>query len=194
MWGFYAMLSKMKYINRWALMRNTREENLSEHSYEVSVITHCLGMIGQKRFGRKLDLDKMVLYSLYHDVSEIITGDMPTPVKYLNEEIQLAYKNVETVAINNLLEMLPDDFKDDYKNIFFYEDIGDYEKRIIKAADRFSALIKCIEEEKVGNMEFLDAGISIEKSINDMKLDEAKVFMEEFLPPFRGTIDKLAKK
>lgn len=191
---FYAMLSKMKYINRWSLMRNIKEENLSEHSFEVSVITHCLGLIGNKRLGKNMDIEKMVMYSLYHDVSEIITGDMPTPIKYLNDEIRLAYKNVETIAINNLLAMLPDDFKKDYFDILFMSDIDDNEKSIIKAADRISALIKCIEEEKAGNIEFYDAKKSIEKSIVDMKLEEADIFMLEFLPSYKkGSIDDLTK-
>lgn len=193
MQGFYAMLSKMKYINRWSLMRNTREENLSEHSYEVATITHCLGMIANKRLSGNVNIEKMVLYSLYHDVSEIITGDMPTPIKYFNEEIQLAYKNVEQTAVKNLIKMLPQDFKQEYSDILFMNDIGEHEKLLIKAADKISALIKCIEEEKAGNKEFYDAKRTIEQSIDDMKLSEANIFISEFLSSYKGTIDELTE-
>lgn len=194
MQGFFAMLSKMKYINRWALMRNTREENLSEHSYEVSVISHCLGHIGNIRLGKNLNTEKMATYSLYHDVSEIITGDMPTPVKYLNDEIKSAYKKVEKTATDRLLKMLPVDFIHEYEKALYMEDLTEYEKKLIKAADKISALIKCIEEQKAGNLEFEDAKNSTLQSIIDMDMEEPNIFLKEFLDAYKGTIDKLTQE
>ena len=152
---FYAMLSRMRYINRWGLMNNTRCENLSEHSLDVAMIAHCLVLIHNKRFGGNLNAERAALLALFHDATEIITGDMPTPVKYFNLEIKNAYKEIETTAGNRLVSMLPDDFKDDMDKIIKMNGTGDDElKKYVKAADKFSALIKCIEEIKMGNSEF----------------------------------------
>ena len=146
---FYAMLSRMRYINRWGLMNNTRCENLSEHSLDVAVIAHCLVLIHNKRFGGNLNAERATLLALFHDATEIITGDMPTPIKYFNPEIKNAYKEIEANAGNRLVSMLPDDFKDDMDKIIKMNGAGDDElKKYVKAADKFSALIKCIEEIK----------------------------------------------
>ncbi|MBR4145467.1 MAG: 5'-deoxynucleotidase [Lachnospiraceae bacterium] len=192
--NFFAMMSRMKYIDRWALMRNSYTENISEHSLEVSMLTHALCVIGNKRLGKKLDAEKAVLVALYHDASEIITGDMPTPIKYLNKDIKGAFKDIEAKANLRLLDMLPEDLKEDYQEIFFpKEDMG-YELKLVKAADKLSALIKCIEEEKMGNLEFKSAGNTLQNSIIDMHLEEADIFMKEFLPAYHLTLDELNEK
>ncbi|MBQ1327620.1 MAG: 5'-deoxynucleotidase [Eubacterium sp.] len=195
-YNFFATISRMKYINRWALMRNSREENLSEHSLDVAMIAHCLCVIGNKRFGKNLDASKAALIGLYHDSSEIITGDMPTPVKYYSEEIKDAYKQVEKVAEYKLLGKLPDDIRPEFEEIFIGNNSKEeaYMRRLVKGADKISALIKCIEEEKSGNQEFKTAKESTEKSIKKMEIElpELKVFMEEFLPAFGKTLDELS--
>ena len=189
--NFFAMMSRMKYIDRWALMRNSYTENISEHSLEVSILTHALCVIGNKRLGKTLDAEKAVLVALYHDASEIITGDMPTPIKYLNKDIKGAFKDIEAQACNRLIDMLPEDMKESYREIFFPNDSLVYELKLVKAADKLSALIKCIEEEKMGNMEFRSAGKTLERSVKDMALKEADIFMEEFLPAYHLTLDEL---
>jgi len=189
--NFYAMLSRMKYIDRWALMRNSYTENISEHSLEVSILTHALCVIGNKRLGKKLNAEKAVLIALYHDASEIITGDMPTPIKYLNKDIKGAFKEIEAKANRRLLDMLPEDLRQDYEELFFPGSSLDYELKLVKAADKLSALIKCIEEEKMGNTEFKSAGRTLEASIEEMWLEEVKIFMREFLPSYHLTLDEL---
>ena len=191
---FYAMLSRMKYINRWGLMNNTRYENISEHSQQVAVLAHCLVLIHNKRFGGSLDADRAALLAVFHDASEIITGDMPTPIKYANPDIRNVYKQIEDSAADSLLELLPDDFKDEYRQILKPSSDKDRELEIyVKAADRFSALIKCIEEIRMGNGEFKEARRTIERSIHEMNLPEAEVFFEEFLPPFELSLDEIKK-
>ena len=189
--NFFAMMSRMKYIDRWALMRNSYTENISEHSLEVSMLAHALCVIGNKRLGKKLNADKAVLVALYHDASEIITGDMPTPIKYLNKDIKGAFKEIEAKANRRLLGMLPEDLREDYEEIFFPTEDLSYELKLVKAADKLSALIKCIEEEKMGNSEFVSAGKTLEASIKEMQLKEADIFMEEFLPAYHLTLDEL---
>ena len=194
-YNFFAVLSRMKYIERWALMRNARTETLSEHTLDVAMIAHALCVIGNVRFGRHLDADRAALTGLYHDASEIITGDMPTPVKYYNRDIRDAYKEVEHVAEQRLLEQLPEDLRSVYSEIFqgarSEEDV--YMRRLVKAADKLSALIKCMEETGAGNGEFKTAQISTLESVEKLadELPEVKVFMEEFLPPYGNTLDEL---
>ena len=191
--NFYAMLSRMKYINRWALMRNTYTENISEHSLEVAMLAHALAIIGNKRLGKKLDADRAAVIAIYHDATEIITGDMPTPIKYLNKDIKGVYKDIEAKAAKRLLDMLPDDLKEDYETIFFPGDSTDdeYLCRLVKAADKLSALIKCIEEGKTENHEFDSAGKAINKAIREMGIPEAEIFMNDFLPAYELTLDEL---
>ena len=194
---FFATISRMKYIERWALMRNSRPENLSEHAVEVSMIAHALCIIGNVRYGRHLDGERAALIGIYHDASEIITGDMPTPVKYYNEEIKHAYKSVERIAEDHLLERLPDDLRPAFSSIF-KPDIEDedemYMRKLVKAADKLSALIKCIEEERSGNKEFTTAQKSTLKALDKMKEEcpEVKDFMDEFLNSYGNTLDELA--
>ena len=189
--NFYAVMSRMKNIYRWGLMRNTKSENLSEHSFEVAQIAHALAIINNKRFGGSVDPNFAAVSAMYHDSSEIITGDMPTPIKYYNEEIKGAYKQIEAAAERQLREMLPDDFKEDFLKI--YSPDGETLK-IIKAADKISALIKCTEELNMGNREFLQAEKSVRKAITDMNLPEANVFMEEFMPAFSLSLDEQGGK
>lgn len=186
---FYAMLSRMKHIDRWALMRNVRRENLCEHSQDVAIIAHALAVLTNTRFGGHVDEGKCVLLALYHDASEIITGDLPTPVKYDNPAIRDAYKQLESVACNKLLSMLPDDLREVYKP-YFTEDTASEEARIVKAADKLSALVKCVEELAQGNGEFASARRSTEQAVREMHLPAADCFLEEFLPAFSLTLDE----
>lgn len=184
---YFAMLSRMKHINRWGLMRNTKPENLSEHSLETAFIAHALCVINNKRFGGNLDPEHAAVLAMFHDTTEIITGDMPTPIKYSNEKIRSVYKEIEKTAEEQLLKLLPNDFADVYKGV--YEVEGEY-KKIIRAADKISALIKCIEEGKAGNTEFSVAEQSTLKAIKDLELPEADLFIDEFLESYRLTLDE----
>ncbi len=189
---FYAMLSRMKYINRWGLMNNTRLENISEHSQQVAILTHCLVLIHNKRFGGSLDAQRAALLAVFHDSTEIITGDLPTPIKYQNPEMIGAYKQIEDNAADRLVSLLPEDFREDYEEILKQSGENDEKlRKFVKAADRFSALIKCIEEMRMGNDEFKMARDTIKKSIDDMALPEAEVFEREFLPSFYLALDEL---
>ena len=188
---FFAMMSRMKYIERWALMRNSRSENISEHSLEVAMLAHALAIISNKRLGNNLDASKAALIALYHDSTEIITGDMPTPIKYYNPEINEAFKQIEATAADNLLKLLPDDLRDEYTDLFFPKEDEQYLWQLVKAADKLSALIKCIEEKKAGNTEFNSAQEGLKASLKKMKLKEVEIFMEEFLPSFELTLDEL---
>ena len=190
--GFFAMLSRMKYINRWALMRNTEHETLSEHSLETAIIAHALAVLHNKRLGGSIDPAQTALMALYHDVPEILVGDMPTPVKYHNSELRAAFGKVETAAADRLLSMLPEDMRDEYEPLL-HEVCCEQMHRIIKAADKISALIKCIEERKAGNMEFVSAEQSTLDAINAMNMPEAQIFIEQFLPGYSLTIDELGK-
>lgn len=188
---FFAMMSRMKYIERWALMRNSIGENISEHSLEVSMIAHVLAVIGNKRFGKSLNAQKAALIAIYHDATEIITGDMPTPIKYYNRDIIDAFKKIEENAAGQLLSMLPLDLREEYESVFFVKKEEEYLWKLVKAADKLSALIKCIEEGKVGNTEFTSARSSIEDNLHKMGIVEAEEFMKEFLPSYQKTLDEL---
>lgn len=195
--SFFALLSRMKYIHRWALMRNAREENLSEHCLEVGILTHALCLIGNKKLNKKLSVDRAVLRALYHDAAEILTGDMPTPVKYRKEELKTAYKKVEKEAEERLLSTLPDYLEEEYRKVFFPEEEENaaYENKLIKAADKLSALIKCEEELRSENQEFATAAASTRRKIEEMaeELTELKIFMEDFLPAYGKTLDQLTE-
>lgn len=188
---FYAFLSRMKYINRWALMRNTSEENLSQHSHEVAAVAYVLCVIGNRRYGKNYNSERAALLGLYHDMPEIITGDLPTPVKYFNPEIKEAYKKVEAVASEKLLGTLPEDLKADFLFLFDEQENDRELWKIVKAADKLSALIKCIEERKAGNMEFAKAELSTMESLKKMNMPEAEDFIKEFLPGYELTLDQL---
>ena len=189
--GFFALMSRMKLIERWALMRNSHAENISEHSHEVSIIAHALAIISNERLGNRLNAEKAALIGIYHDATEIITGDMPTPVKYYNTHIQDAFKAVEKAAADGLLAMLPEDLRRSYHSVFVPREDELYLWKLVKAADKLAALIKCIEERKAGNTEFGSAEKSIKDILCSMKLEEVDIFMNEFLPAYDKTLDEL---
>ncbi len=190
-YSFFAMISRMKYIDRWALMRNTDRESLDSHSKEVAVIAHALAVIGNKRFGKGYNPDRAAVLGLYHDAHEIITGDMPTPVKYQNDDILVAFKAVEDSANEKLLNRLPEDLREEFNSLLTGENEDEDLLVLIKAADRLSALIKCIEERKAGNTEFKEAEKSTLKRIKKMNVPEADVFLNEFIPAYEQTLDTL---
>lgn len=187
---FFALYSRMKYIDRWALMRNTQSENLSQHSCDVAAIAHCLAVIKNIRFGGSLNAERAAFFGLYHDMPEIITGDMPTPVKYYNETMRSQFALIEKNASEHLLSMLPEDLRDYYSSAFFPKEEDAYLWRLVKAADKISALIKCIEEEKAGNREFRAAYDSTLRSINDMQLEEVNSFMDDFIESYSLSLDE----
>ncbi len=189
--GFFALMSRMKYIDRWALMRNSNKENICEHSLEVGMLAHVLAVIGNVRFEKQFNGEKAALMGLYHDSTEIITGDMPTPIKYYNSDIKNAFQEIEQVAARQLLRTLPEDLQSSFTELFLPKEEDANLWKLVKAADKLSALIKCIEEEKAGNSEFVRAKASIEESLLKMELDEVKVFLEEFLPAYYKNIDEL---
>ncbi len=190
-YSFFAMISRMKYIDRWALMRNTDRESLDSHSKEVAVIAHALAIIGNKRFGKTYNPDRAAVLGLYHDAHEIITGDMPTPVKYQNDDILVAFKAVEDSANEKLLGKLPEDLREEFSSLLTGENEDEELLVLIKAADRLSALIKCIDERKAGNTEFKEAEKSTLKRIKKMNVPEADVFLNEFIPAYEQTLDNL---
>ena len=187
---FFAMVSRMKYINRWALMRNTRNENICEHSMEVSAIAHHLALISNKITGQQLNCERAAVLALYHDMPEILTGDLPTPIKYYNPKIKEVYSEVEDTACRKLLDMLPKDFQEDYRPLFFHEREDDYLWKLVKAADKISALIKCIEERKAGNMEFASAEVSTRQIIENLHLPEVDYFMDTYISSYSLNIDE----
>ena len=189
---FFALLSRLKYIERWALMRSASPENLADHSLEVAMIAHALCVIGNVRYNKSLNAERAALIGMYHDASEIITGDMPTPVKYFNSEIRSAYAKVEEAAAERLISALPDDLRPVYEDILHGND-DEYLMRLVKAADKISALIKCVDEEHAGNEEFKTAADSTRLAIDAMAIDMPEVadFLREFLPSYGRTLDEL---
>ena len=187
---FFAIMSRMRYINRWGLMNNTKSENICEHSLVVAMLSHALVTISNKRFGTELNAEHAAMLGIYHDASEIITGDMPTPIKYFNPEISNAYKQIERVAEEKLVSYLPSDLQDEYKDLLSISDEDKVYIPYLKAADKLGALIKCIEELKIGNKEFNKAYESIMLNLKEMNLSYVDVFLEEFLPSFFLTLDE----
>ena len=191
---FYAMLSRMKYINRWGLMRNSRSENLCEHSLEVAFIAHALGVINNKVFNGDLDPEHLAVPGMYHDTPEIITGDMPTPIKYYSAVIRDAYADVEKVAVKELLDGVPEEFRSVYEDLLTENVEEKTEWLYIKAADKISAYLKCVDERNSGNTDFLDAERSTLQAIEKMGLKEADYFMEKFAPAYMQTLDESADR
>lgn len=187
---FYAYLMRMKYIKRWALMRSTSEENIMEHSWEVAVIAHALAIIKNEKFGGKVDEYKTLCLAVYHETSEVVTGDLPTPIKYFNREINSAYKSLEKDANERLIAKLPEELQNRYRE-FILDDPGSEEHKLMKYADRISAYIKCLEELKVGNKEFLKAKESIGKELSNADDEAVKYFIKNVLPTFSKTLDEL---
>nr|WP_325219364.1 5'-deoxynucleotidase [uncultured Oscillibacter sp.] len=186
---FFAYVSRMRFIQRWALMRNTAPENVQEHSHQVAVLAHALAVIRNEKFGGSIDPGLAAAAALYHDASEILTGDMPTPIKYGNPAIQSAYKDVEAVAERKLLAMLPEELRGAYAPVLTAVDPE--VARLVKAADKLSAYIKCVEELKAGNAEFREAAAQTRKALEGYGLPEAAYFLETFMDSFSLTLDEL---
>lgn len=186
---FFAIISRMKYINRWGLMRNTITENISEHSLETAFIAHLLALYRNVRFGGNVDPERAALLAMYHDVTEIITGDLPTPVKYYNKEIKAEYDRVEEIAKDKMISYLPEDLQEHYRPLLGKTDDEAELWQLVKAADKLSALIKCLEERQMGNMDFTAAEKSTLEAVHAMNLPEAEEFIKEFLPSYGLTLD-----
>jgi len=196
---FFAMLDRMQYINRWGLMKNNRTENIKEHSMDVAMVAHALATIRNKMFSEneeQVDALLVMGIALFHDASEIVTGDLPTPIKYRNPEIMTAYKRLEDQASEQLICLLPETMRDSYR-VLFSPDLSKKAEReahgIVKAADRICAYIKCISEEKSGNSEFFSAKQSIRESIDKIALPEVKYFMDHFIPAYGMTLDQISE-
>ena len=189
--NFFAILSRMKYIDRWSLMRNSRTESLADHTLDVIFITHALVVIANTYFGADLDEGRAVLLAAFHDSPEIITGDLPTPVKYFDPEIKHAYDHVEEAAKNTMVRQLPPEMQASYQEIMDAAGEKDAElSHYVKAADKISALVKCMEEEQSGNRDFAKAKEATLRKINSFKMPEVDYFMDHFLPGYNLTLDE----
>ena len=187
--NFFALMARMKYIRRWGLMKSTREENIQEHSLQTAMIAHMLALIGNKFYNKNYNADSVAVKAMYHEASEIITGDLPTPIKYYNDEIKSAYKQIEKVATEQICRMLPEEFESDFMPILDVQDKE--EKNLVKYADRICAYLKCVEEVNAGNKEFVDAKETIKRDIDKLDSPEVKYFMANFVGGFDLTLDKL---
>lgn len=188
-YNFYALIARMKYIDRWALMRNTEPENIQEHSHQVAVLAHALAVLQNRYFLGQLDPGQVAVAALYHDATEIITGDMPTPIKYFNDTLRDSYKEVEAVAADRLLAMLPQELRGEYEPLLKEQDPEI--RAVVKAADKLSAYLKCVEELKAGNNEFRLAREQTWEALMDNPLPALQYFIEHFLPSFELTLDEL---
>ena len=186
---FFAYISRMRFIQRWALMRNTAAENVQEHSHQVAVLAHGLAVIRNELFGGQVDAGQVAVAALYHDASEILTGDMPTPIKYFNPEIRQAYKKVEVMAERKLTDMLPEELQEAYAPVVSVRD--EEVERLVKAADKLSAYIKCMEELKAGNNEFREAAAQTKRALEAYDMPEVRYFMDTFMDSFTLTLDEL---
>lgn len=189
-YDFYAYMDRMKYIKRWQLMRSTREENIMEHSQSVSMLAHALVSIHNEVFGGKADVLKTLLYAMYHEIGEVMTGDLPTPIKYYNRDIHGAYKELEKNACEKIVSTLPQELRSEIAP-YVMADEDSVEYRLVKAADRLAAYIKCLEELRSGNGEFAKAKKSIEEDLRGRNMLELEYFFEHFIPSFELTLDDL---
>ncbi len=188
---FFAYLEKMKFIKRWGLMRNTFDENIQEHSYQVATIAHALALIRREVFKRPVDVEQVLARALYHDISEVITGDMATPIKTFNPRISEVFGELEEMANRRLLGMIPEELREQYESHILPDEGAAESQELIKAADRISSYIKCITEIKMGNSEFSKAIDTVKSKIEDLHMPEADYFMERFIPSFSLTLDEL---
>ncbi len=188
---FFAYLARMKFIQRWGLMRNTHPENIQEHSLQVAMIAHGLALIKNRLFSGRVSPERTAVLALFHDVGEVITGDLAAPIKYFNPQIKQAYGEIELVANIRLFNMLPEEFKPDYQTIFFKQEVDHDHWELVKAADKICAYLKCVEELKAGNQEFVRAEKSIRATLAELKLPEVDYFMETYLPSMALTLDEL---
>ena len=186
---FFAYISRMRFIRRWPLMRNTVVENVQEHSHQVAVLAHALAVIRNEKFGGSVDAGQVAVAALYHDAGEILTGDLPTPIKYDNPDIRKAYQAVEAVAERKLLHMLPEELRAVYAPMITGPD--EETRQLVKAADKLSAHIKCVEELKAGNLEFRAAAEQTERALDAYQLPEVAFFKEHFMSSFRLTLDEM---
>lgn len=189
---FYAYVNRLKLIRRWGLMHNTVPENDMEHTMQTALIAHGLAVLGQVRYGRQVEPEQVLALAMYHDAGEVITGDLPTPVKYKNPGIHEAYRALEASATQQLLDMLPADMRASYRP-YLIPDEDSFAWQLVKAADRISAYLKCMEEQKMGNREFDQARKSALENLRENPLPEVHAFMEEFVPSFSLTPDELSK-
>ncbi len=189
-YDFYAYMDRMKYIKRWQLMRSTREENIMEHSQSVALLAHALATIHNDVYGGNVDVLKTVLYALYHETSEVMTGDLPTPIKYYNKGIHGAYKELEQKACEKMTRMLPEEMQSEIAP-YVLADESTMEYQLVKAADRLSAYIKCLEELRSGNKEFSKAKTSIEEDLKSRKMPSVDYFFKHFIPSFKLNLDEL---
>ena len=187
---FYALMDRMKYIKRWQLMRSVREENIMEHSQQVAMFAHALAVINNKIFGGNADAEKAVLYAVYHECSEVMTGDLPTPIKYFNSSINGAYKSLEDMACDKLLCSLPEELKEELTKCV-KPNTDSLEFTLMKAADRLAAYVKCLEELRCGNKEFAKAKKSIEDDLHSRNIPEVEYFFKNFIPSFSLSLDEL---
>jgi len=190
MYHFFGYLARMKHIRRWGLMRNTRDENIQEHSLQAAMIAHALAVIKNKLFGGNVDAERVMALAVYHEVGEVITGDLATPIKYFNPEIKNAYKEIERVAEDKLLRMLPDELRGEFEPLVKQRE-DDEVHAIVKAADKICAYLKCVEEMSAGNSEFAKAKKTLKKTIDSMNRPEVDYFMKTFVPSFELTLDEL---
>lgn len=189
MYKFFAYLNRMKYIKRWSLMHSTTGENIMEHSQQVAVVAHALATVSNLYFGGNLDVNSITVKALFHETSEVLTGDLPTPIKYFNPEIRDSYKNLEKIANMKLLSLLPSEISAEYEKIIL--DNSSVEHKFVKYADKLCAYIKCVDEVKMGNAEFSKAKESIFAEIVNFHSPEVDYFVENFLPAFALTLDEL---
>ncbi len=188
-YAFFAYLSRLRLISRWSLMRNTQPENDAEHSLQVAMIAHAIAVIGRSRYARDVDPEHVLSLAVYHDATEVMTGDLPTPVKYHNEELRGAYRRLEDVSADRLVSLLPEDLRSAY--VPYMKQASGYDRDVVKAADRISAYIKCLEEKRAGNREFDYAAENVKTSIDAIALPEVQDFLRDFLPAYEMTLDEL---
>ena len=191
-YNFFAYMARMKLIRRWGLMKSVTDENIAEHSAQVAQIAHAIALIKNKKFGGDLDVNKIAAIALYHETSEVLTGDLPTPIKYYNSAIRNSYKDIEHTANQKLLSMLPEEFREDYEKIVEI-DVDSYEHKIVKAADKLSAYIKAVEEMQSGNREFAMAQKALAKEVENYAcaMPEVRWFCDTYLESFKKTLDEL---
>lgn len=190
---FFAYLSRLKLITRWPLMRNVRTENVSEHSLQVAMVAHALAVIKNRKFSGHIDAQRIALLALYHDASEVLTGDLPTPVKYFNSQMTHEYKSIEHIARQKLLEMLPEELRSDFISLIDEDHYQEEEKVIVKQADALCAYLKCLEELAAGNNEFLLAKTRLEKTLAQRHSPEMDYFMQTFVPSFQLSLDEISQ-
>ena len=188
---FFAYMARMKFIERWGLMRNTDTENIMEHSLQVAMIAHALAIIKNTKFGGEVNPERAATLALFHDASEVITGDLATPIKYFNPQIKTAYRDIEVVAKEKLVGMLPEEVRSSYQTLFFPNGSDEEPWELVRAADKICAYLKCLEELKVGNGEFVQAEKAIGAELGKLELAEVKYFLETYIPSFTLTLDEL---